>query len=147
MTPYRIAILLLVFLLNVSSQGSAEDQKTDLKSPIPQAQAVRCILGEARGEYAKQGERAFVAIAEVLRRRGSTQGVYGCTDTIPAKDMVYMKAKGYFRIAEQAWKKSATTNITNRATHWESTDFPVPYWAEKMKVVAIIGKHKFYKEN
>jgi hypothetical protein len=38
-----------------------------------------------------------------------------------------------------------TADSTNGALYFESTNFPVSKWAKKMKVVAKIGKHIFYK--
>lgn len=98
------------------------------------AEAIRCVMGEARNQdYTTQ-----VATAEALRNRGTTDGVYGCSDdfTEPVK---------VWKIAERAWYESATTNLTNGADSWESTDFPTPYWAKGKKILAHFGKHLFYR--
>jgi spore germination cell wall hydrolase CwlJ-like protein len=36
-------------------------------------------------------------------------------------------------------------DFTNGATHFESTSFKTPYWANGMKVTLVLGKHRFYK--
>ena len=107
--------------------------------------AIQCILGEARGEYAKHGYPAFLAIADALRNRGTVRGVYGCKADM-GKERAYMANKGYYRAARQAWLESKTANVVNGASHWESTDFETPYWAKDMVVTYQVGKHKFYKE-
>jgi len=109
--------------------------KSEGASDIPHKQAIRCLMGEARGE----GLTGMVAVGEVLRRRNTTKGMYGCQAEFKSPQWVY-------DLAAKAWAISETSNITNGATHFESTDFPVPYWAKDMKLVAHIGKHKFYKE-
>lgn len=94
-----------------------------------------CIMGEARGEpYAGQ-----VAVAEVLRRRGSTNGFYGCKAKFSPTSRESSRAKN-------AWEESQKSNYSHGATHFESTDFKTPYWAGDMTVVARIGKHKFYRK-
>lgn len=97
--------------------------------------AVHCIMGEARGE----GSLGMQLVAEVLRRRGTTKGMYGCQAKFNEPEWVYKKA-------EESWNKSLTSNITNSATHFESIDYPTPYWAKNMEVVYRYKKHIFYKE-
>ena len=111
---------------------------------ITESQAIHCILGEARGEYRSVGYDAFLSIAEAIRNRGTVSGVYGCNADLSA-EQAYIKAKGLDKEAARAWKESKASNLVKGASHWESTDFKVPYWAKNMKVVAHIGKHKFYK--
>ena len=91
-------------------------------------------MGEARGE----GKIGLQMIGEVLRRRGTTQGMYGC-------DAKFKEPKWVWDMAEQAWKDSEFSNLTKDATNFESTDFPIPYWAKGMKVTARHKKHIFYK--
>ena len=112
---------------------------------LPADIACHCILGEARGEYRTEGYKAFLAVAEVLRRRVSTQGVYGCKASL-AKELPYLRAVGLDKEALRAWNESKHTNITLGATHWESTDFKEPYWAKGMIKTVKIGKHQFYRE-
>jgi spore germination cell wall hydrolase CwlJ-like protein len=120
----RIIILIALLLTPTITEGA-----------INEKQAIHCIMGEARGE----GKLGMQAVGEVLRRRGTTKGMYGCK----AK---FREPKWVYDMAESAWTDSETSNLTNGATHFESTDFPVPYWADSMRVVAKLGKHIFYKE-
>ena len=112
-------------LLLVVTPAYAMDAKT----------AVRCLMGEARGE----SYECQVATAEVIRKRNSTQGIYGC------KAEINEPAWGWDR-AKKAWAASATSNLSKGATHFESTSFKTPYWASGMVQVAQVGKHRFYKE-
>lgn len=96
-----------------------------------------CIVGEA----ADQGLVGMIAVAEAIRNRGTLSGVIGCS------------RKGFFmeqpdtvkKNAMFAWEQSRNSNLTNGATHWESTDFEVPYWANEDNKRAQVGKHVFYK--
>ena len=117
--------LLLTFML-VGSFALADD--------IPAKHAIKCIMGEARGE-SFEGQ---VAVAEVIRRRGKLVGIYGCSYA------TYTEAE--WKEAERAWKKSRYTNYSKGATHFESIDFKKPYWSKNMKLVTTIGKHQFYLE-
>ena len=96
---------------------------------------IRCIMGEARGETLI----GMTAIGEAIRNRGHLRGVYGCK----AK---FTEPRWVWKIARQAWLNSYSSNLTKGATHWESTDFPIPYWVKAMDITVIIGKHVFYKE-
>jgi len=103
---------------------------------LTDAEGIRCLMGEARGEsYICQ-----VATAEAIRNRGTTKGVYGCSAKFNEPAWVWKRA-------EKAWHESATTNLVKDADHWESTDFKVPYWAKSMTVTAQHGKHVFYKRS
>ena len=100
---------------------------------ITEAQAVQCIMGEARGEpYEGQ-----VAVGEVLRKRGKLSGFYGCFANFKA-------TQGEFKKAQKAWRESSKTDYSNGATHFEGDSFKQPYWAKDMKVVAHIGRQTFY---
>jgi hypothetical protein len=120
---------LLLFILFTSAAHAAE---------INEAQAVRCLMGEARGE----SYEAIVAHAEAYRNRyaryGRVKGVFGCTAKFSEPARVWARVK-------KAWLESANTNLVNGATHWESTDFKVPSWSHGAVVTAKFGKTKFYK--
>ena len=118
-----IALLSVVFWIRIA-----------LASDVPREQAIRCVMGEARGEPYK----GQVAVAEVLRRRGSTIGMYGCSYT-DWTEKEWSKA-------ELAWEESASTNYSKEATNFESTDFKKPYWSKDMDLVVTIGKHQFFRK-
>lgn len=103
---------------------------------IDDVRAVRAIVGEAAGEpYIGK-----VALAEAIRNRGHLGGVYGYKRT----DFIAKQPKKVFEDALKAWEKSKTTNLVNGADHWESIDFPRPWWAAGAIETARIGKHVFY---
>lgn len=112
---------------------------------IPEAKAVACILGEARGE----GEQGIRLMASALRNRGKTQGVYGCKADI-SREMAYLKAKGIYAQAVKAWRDSAKTDLVKGATYWGSTHVDGA-WISKMKkhgyvLTAKHNGHEFYRE-
>lgn len=123
-------IVMAVLMLCVIGESEGAEPFTD-------EQAVRCIIGEAAGE----GFEGMVAVAEALRNRGTLDGVYGCKAKFVDNEPEWVWIKAY-----EAWRYSKTSNFVYEATHWESTDFPEPYWAKDMKITAKIGKHIFYKE-
>ena len=98
--------------------------------------AVRCLVGEASGE----GKIGMQAVGEVLRVRDSVGGFYGCNAKHVDSEPEYVWAQ-----AKEAWRDSEFSNITNSATHFESINFKPPYWAKGLKIVAIIGKQRFYR--
>lgn len=106
-------------------------------SEIPEDLAVKCILGEA----SNQGERGMQAVGEVLRRRGSTKGLYGCQNGVERKASPELRAK-----ARKAWRASKASNITHSADHFENIDsFGVPKWARGLKPTVKLGDHTFYR--
>lgn len=102
---------------------------------IPESKAIHCLMGEARGE----GLIGMTAVGEVLRKRGNTNGMYGCKAKFREPEWVYSLAK-------RAWADSRSSSYSKGATHFESSDFKRPSWSNKMLVVAKVGKHIFYKE-
>ena len=122
------AIFALMFLLCGIMAGAQE---------IDPVLAVRAIIGEA----SNQGARGMLAVACGIRNRGHLRGVYGVRARHIDREPQYV-----WDIARRAWAKSARVDIVSGATHWESTDFDVPYWARDMVEVARVGKHIFYKE-
>jgi hypothetical protein len=105
---------------------------------IPEEVAVRVLIGEA----GNQGEVGMIAVAEVLRKRGSTKGFYGLKAAHVDRQPAWV-----WDLARKAWRKSASTNYTKGATHFENVKaFGTPYWAKKMDVVFIHRDHTFYIE-
>lgn len=106
------------------------------RAEVPEPQAIRILIGEASGE----GERGMQAVAEVLRRRGSVRGFYGLNAAHVDKQPAWA-----WSMARRAWYKSAVSNITRGADHFEGTSFKTPKWAKNKTPVVIIGRQKFYK--
>jgi hypothetical protein len=103
---------------------------------VPESLAVKAIVGEASGE----GYRGMLAVAGAIRNRGSLQRVYG-TDASHVRN----EPEWVWRLAKKAWEESRYVDLSCGGTDWESTDFPVPYWAKGMIITARVGKHLFYK--
>jgi hypothetical protein len=119
----------ILSLCNVAHADIAEDK------------AVHCILGEARSE----GEIGIKALAEALKNRNTTKGVYGCNVDF-SKEAAYIKAKRLDVIAKQAWRDAPKLNLVKNADHWENiTAFGTPTWAKKMVKTTCINHHCFYR--
>lgn len=119
----RLGVALLASASAVAAQLSERD-------------AVRAIVGEAAGE-SYQGK---LAVASVLRRRGSLQGFYGYHGKHVDRQPAWV-----FEQARKAWRESAVKDYANGATHFESTDFKRPAWSLRMREVLRIGKHVFFR--
>lgn len=128
---YAICLGSLVAILFWPNNGWSAEQ-----SGISEETALICIVGEA----ADQGKVGMLAVAEALRNRGTTKGVYGCQ----RKDFYLSEPEWVRQNAKSAWRESKKSNLVNGTRNWESTDFPRPYWAEVAEVTAHIGKHVFY---
>lgn len=105
--------------------------------PIDDNQAVRAILGEARGE----GYEGMYAVACAIRNRGDLKGVYGLKANMPdLTPEIWQKAS-------KAWFNSLSgVDVTHGANHWENAgSFGVPYWAKGKTPTVVIGHHRFYK--
>ena len=99
----------------------------------------RAIIGEAAGEpFATK-----LAIASALRNRDSLDGVRGYSNA----RMIDAQPGYVWADAQRAWAMSATNNIVNGATFFESSNFRTPYWARGIKPVATVGVFRFWKLN
>lgn len=105
---------------------------------IPDAMAVKCLVGEA----GNQGFEGMQAVGEVIRHRGATKGLYGCENKVFRHSKQSLKQS-----ALRAWKASETSNLTQGATHFENVEsFGFPSWAKKMKQTIKIKNHTFFRE-
>jgi hypothetical protein len=129
-------MLALSFLVMTSLIVGAFVPKPAHAAEIPDSLAVRAIVGEAAGEDYK----GMLAIACAIRNRGTLQGVYGVYAEHNNKEPLWV-----WTSAKRAWKESETCDIVCGATDWESLDFRRPFWSRGMDVMAIVGKHVFYK--
>jgi hypothetical protein len=122
-------IISLVTLLVCSSLGHAEE--------IPYQSALKVIVGEA----ANQGLKGMICVAEVLRRRGSIEGFYGYNADRKSE------SPSTWQMAATAWEKSAFTNFTQGADHFENIHaFGKPWWAKFCIKTYEYKDHVFYKE-
>lgn len=126
-----LALVLLKGCTPCPAQGSDEWRVASDKM------AVRAIVGEA----ASEPYRTQLAVAGAIRNRGSLAGVLGAKNAA----MIDRQTAKTFSTALRAWNESATNNIVNGASYFESTNFKTPAWARKMKCVATVGRFNFYK--
>lgn len=107
-------------------------------SQISEDKAVRILVGEA----ANQGEIGMICVAEVLRKKGSTQGFYGLNAKHSHKEPAWVWAQ-----ARKAWASSLHTNYTQGANHFENIKaFGCPSWAKNCVQTFKYKDHVFYKE-
>ena len=125
------AVILAMVLILCAGLANAGEISEDV--------AVRVLIGEA----GNQGEHGMICVAEVLRHRGSTKGFYG----LKAKHVDSQPA-WVWEQARRAWRKSATTNFTSQASHFENVEaFGIPSWARGMRIVYKYKAHTFYKKS
>ncbi len=125
----------------------------------------RTIYGEARGEFAKCGPAALIAVGNVIYNRWKQGGKFGKTLT-----EVCLKAKQFscwnendpnraliqkedlekdplFKICSLIGKKIAVglwPDLTRESNHYHATSCK-PYWAKAKKIRLRLGHHVFYK--
>lgn len=119
---------------------------------IEEEKAIKCLLGEARGEGGadmKAKYASLLAHAEAIRNRGHLRGVYGCKSDF-SRESRYLEASGISRLARKAWRESAHTNTVSDADHWGSTRVD-GVWLKHMEAAgyirrAKIGETVFYRK-
>lgn len=123
-----VALILIIMLASWVLHADAAQIKDE--------EAIRAVLGEARGE----GYRGMYAVACAIRNRGHLKGVYGLRASMP--DLT----PDLWQKASKAWFSSLSgPDVTNGATHWENVRaFGRPYWASDKTTT--IGNHVFYSE-
>ena len=130
---------LIIFLL-LASTASASIPELNSEN------AVNAIIGEAEAEPMA----GKIAVAEVIRRRGSLRGIYGIHSP-----RVRMASPAVRKDCELAWAKKGT-NLTRGATVWGNADdvrkwktrakkYP-RHWFNRMHQTAQIGRHFFFAE-
>lgn len=127
-------LITIIILLTVSGYVSA--------SSIPDSKAIAAIIGEAEGE-SLQGK---IAVAEVIRNRGSLKGIYGVSAPRVVKKLYSAQT---LADATRAWELSKTSNLTGGAMGWGNASdirkFKTQKWFKKCRVVKQIGNHYFWK--
>jgi len=133
-----LTIILGCLFLAFFGLMSPSEAKAGQPTSIPYSVAYECLCGEA----CNQGQIGMTAVGEVLRRRGSIKGVYGCRGNMYRKSPEYVKEQ-----VRKAWKESEHSDLTGGATHWENVQmFGQPRWADAMVVTTKIKDHTFMKE-
>ena len=106
-------------------------------------QAIMAIIGEAEGE-SLQGK---IAVAEVIRHRGSLKGIYGVSAPRVVKKLYSAQT---LSDATKAWEMSKTSNLTGGAMGWGNASdirkFKTQKWFKKCAVTKQIGNHYFWKQ-
>lgn len=103
--------------------------------------AEKVILGEA----ADQGLEGMIAVAEVIRNRGSLKGFSSMRKDLDR--FASRQPKHVRRDARKAWKLSRHTNYTRGATHFDNVKaFGMPSWAKDMVRTAVIADMYYFKE-
>jgi len=133
---------LIIFLLLASTASASTGSSPALNTQ----NAVNAIIGEAEAEPMA----GKIAIAEVIRRRGSLRGIYGINSP-----RVRLASRTVRKDCELAWAKKGT-NLTRGATVWGNADdvrkwktrakkYP-RHWFNRMHQTAQIGRHFFFAE-
>jgi hypothetical protein len=109
---------------------------------VDQGEAIKAIIGESEGEiYAGK-----LAVAEVIRRRGSLKGVYGAK---APRVIQRLYSKACYLEAARAWAESESTNISEGAMGWGSAAdvkiFRRSKWFKNCEIVKQIGGHYFWR--
>lgn len=108
------------------------------KADISDEQAIKAVLGEARGE----GFEGMYAVACAIRNRGTLRGVYGKDASMPdVTPELWQKAS-------KAWYDSEDgEDPTFGATHWHNVEREGEnYWTRKLTRTYKVGSHTFFKE-
>lgn len=129
----RAIILLFLVFMSGSLEVSAFSGDEDISSDV----ARRILVGEA----ADQGLKGMTCVGEVLRKRGNIRGFHGYN----AKHVKRTPAS-VWQQAAHAWERSAYTNFTNGADHFENVRrFGQPRWAKSFTKTYEYKDHIFYK--
>lgn len=138
-----VIISLLVTILGIG-KAHASGQDDVVKERI-----VNAIIGEAEGEPYKGKLAVACAIQNRVQKFGSfdkaMKGVYG--EKAPRVKGRKYSAK-VFVDAVRAYEESldvGTCDFIDGADHWEGSAFKTPGWAQKMELVVVIGRQRFYK--
>jgi hypothetical protein len=132
--------------LTIWTPSSTASASTGSSPALNTQNAVNAIIGEAEAEPMA----GKIAIAEVIRRRGSLRGIYGINSP-----RVRLASRTVRKECELAWAKKGT-NLTRGATVWGSESdvakwkarakkYP-RHWFNRMKQTARIGAHFFFAE-
>lgn len=128
----RSSLILLVLIITFSGCSFPS-----FAASMNDEQAILAVIGEAEN----QGYVGLLAVANVIRNRGSLDGLCGLRSN-RVKNHLY--SKEIYDMAKLAWEESAKVDITHGATHFESVDFPLPYWTKDMRLTYSYKKHRFY---
>ena len=128
----------IVFTSLVLGAFLAQGQALASEARYTDEQAIKAVLGEARGE----GFDGMYAVACAIRNRGTLKGVYGATAS--------MEEIGpeLYQQASRAWFNSEYGgDPTLGATHWHNVEREGEnYWTRKLTRTYKVHSHTFFKE-
>ena len=121
-------------IILVASLALAASVKA-LAAELPEAKAVRAILGEAGGT----GFKGMLAVACALRHRGTFHGVYGLNNPVVDRQPAWA-----WKLARRAWLVSRWQDTVDGANHWgNKDDVKKGTFAGMQFTVAICGNYFF----
>ena len=103
---------------------------------LPEAKAVRAILGEAGGT----GFRGMVAVACALRHRGTFHGVYGLNNPVVDKQPAWA-----WKLARRAWLASQKLDTVAGANHWGNAQDVAKGTFTGMQFTVAVGGNYFFR--
>ena len=107
-----------------------------LAAELPEAKAVRAILGEAGGT----GFRGMLAVACALRHRGTFHGVYGLKNPVVDKQPAWA-----WKLARRAWLASQTLDTVAGANHWGNAQDVAKGTFTGMQFTVAVGGNYFFR--
>lgn len=133
------AIGIALFLIFICSCAHPKEAHAEV---FTDKTAILALIGEAED----QSQTCKIAIGEVLRRRGSLQGVYG----IHAKRVLTHKYSSQVALlARAAWFDSRFTNYSRGAQGWGNSQDLIKFrqckWFKNCEIVAHIDGTYFWK--
>lgn len=107
-----------------------------LAAELPEAKAVRAILGEAGGT----GFQGMVAVACALRHRGTFHGVYGLNNPVVDRQPAWA-----WKLARRAWLASRMQDVVNGANFWGNAQDVAKGTFTGMQFTVAIGGNYFFR--
>lgn len=123
-------LLVAVLALAASAKALAADML------LPEAKAVRAILGEAGGT----GFRGMLAVACALRHRGTFHGVYGLNNPVVDRQPAWA-----WKLARRAWLASRMQDVVNGANFWGNAQDVAKGTFTGMQFTVAIGGNYFFR--
>ena len=135
-TMFKSLIIALFLTITISGCVYASSVKLTDKT------AVLAIIGEAESE----SQIGRIALAEVIRKRGSLKGIYGIN---APRVKAHRYSDNTFLLAKAAWFDSRYTNYSKNADGWGNSSDIIKFkkqgWFKNCVIVAHIGNHYFWK--
>lgn len=115
---------------------AASFQSPAANMPLPEAKAVRAILGEAGGT----GFKGMMAVASALRNRGTFHGVYGLNNPVVDQQPAWA-----WKQARRAWLASQKRDTVRGANHWGNAQDVAKGTFTGMQFTVAVGGNYFFR--